>query len=136
MTFRENKERDYEKRISLISPPHEGFPAGKPFYIMHGWLPVFGETKAIGVFDFNLEINGEQVEDGLIYIQPYPGGDYGYFWRIYNFPQGMPEGTYTFVGRWYAPCQSQIVHNPSLDCPQPNEPLLSETSTVTITFTP
>ena len=120
-------------KISIFDNGNQEFTAEAPFYIMHGFGNIFGDLQAIGVFDFNLEIVGESVGNGLRYIQPYPGEDYGRVTRIYNFLEGMPEGVYTLIGRWYSPCQ--YAFDPS-DCPQPNEPVLSRMSTVTITFTP
>lgn len=54
---------------------------------MHGWMPVFGDTQAIGVFDLNLEINGEQVKDGLRYIQPIQVGIIATYLGFIIFPR-------------------------------------------------
>jgi len=120
-------------RIFIFSDGVQRFPADSPFHIKHGWTVVPGETQAIGVHDFFLEIDDEPVLNGLRYISPNPHEAYGLAIRIFNFPNGLPAGTYTFKGFWYQPCQYQY----SLaECPDPNESVLSKTTTVVITFQP
>ncbi len=38
------------------------FPAGAPFYIQHGWIQT-SEDGAIGIFDFQLEVDGVLVRE-------------------------------------------------------------------------
>ncbi len=124
-----------------VPPPPEviTFDAGKAFHIRHGWCWNTGTDQAVGVRDFRLSIDGVPVEDGLRFTQPSPDqtsgcGNLGFgsITRIYNFPDGLPAGTYTFEGFWYISCQ--YGPNPS-ECTDPNAPVLAIYSNVPITFT-
>ena len=103
--------------------------AGVPFHIRHGYLAKSIDADAIGVFDFNLEISGIQLKPGLRYTSP----ETGLVQRIYNFPQGLPEGTYSYIGRWYAPCQYILG---LAECPDPNKPVLDIIQTGKIIINP
>ena len=125
-------------QVSIFNSGIQTFQAGVPFYISHGWCWDVGKSQAIGLWDFKVSIDGKPVEDGIRYIQPANQTtgcgqlDYGVVIRIYNFPEGMPVGTYIFEGFWYIPCQ--YGPDPS-GCTNPNAPVLGLYSNVAITFT-
>lgn len=125
-------------KISIFNSGIQTFQAGVPFYISHGWCWDVGKSHAIGLWDFKLSIDGIPIENGIRYIQPANQttgcglSDLGVVSRIYNFPEGLPVGTYTFEGFWYISCQ--YGPDPS-GCTDPNEPVLALQSNVIITFT-
>lgn len=112
--------------------PPETFLAGDPFYIRHGWLWDAGNNRGLGIWDFNLLLDGVPVADGIRYIVAPSDGLHGSITRIYNFPEGLPAGEYTFTGLWIITCQSGP--NPS-ECATPNEPVIGGVNEVTIIFT-
>jgi hypothetical protein len=92
-------------KIGLFAPPAT-FPANTPFYIEHGTaaLPPFSPPEAtIGMAmsagtHFDLSVDGV-AQSGSVDIDNQPG-----VWLkrdLYNFPEGLPAGTHTFVGDFY-----------------------------------
>ncbi len=71
-----------------------------PFYVESGHY-AYPIKKAFGKASFVLEIDGVEqdgrfissIRDGILYHT-----------RLYNFPEGLPPGDYTFTGTWYDPC--------------------------------
>jgi len=104
--------------------------AGVPFHIRHGWMTTPGGTQAIGIFDFDLEIEALNVRPGLRYFD----FEAETLMRIYNFPDGLPEGTYAYIGRWYAPCQ--YVNEDLANCPILNKSVLFHETTGNIIVNP
>jgi hypothetical protein len=58
--------------------------------------------RAFGKTDFKLEINGVEPEGRFISWHDEDGVLLQT--RLYNFPEGLPAGEYTFTGTWYDPC--------------------------------
>ncbi len=118
--------------ISLFVSP-QTFQANTPFFIAGGWGGLdFSQTQAIGEYDFKLSIDGVPAGNGLRYISPNIDGTTGVAVRFYDFPQGLPAGTYTFTGYYYEPCQESS--NPS-GCVV-NQQVLEMTASSVVTFTP
>jgi hypothetical protein len=113
------------------------FTAGTPFNIRHGWIQP-STDEAIGVFDFTLDVNGVPQREAFkwFYVQ---SGDTDMLTRliVYNFPEGMPIGTYTFTGHWYAPCQYAMdwLGYPG-PCATPNAKVETNTRSLVVTFVP
>ena len=56
---------------------------------------------------------------------------------LYNFENGMPAGTYTFTGYWWAPCEWAVELGLWFDaCPTPNAQVPALIIDHTVTFTP
>ena len=85
-----------------------------PFHVFHGSYTLLpNELPAFGKTDFTLEIDG--VEQNGRFVNYVVDGAliHGH---LYNFPDGLPAGTYNFKGTWVAPCG--WVYN---DCDHKNE---------------
>src|SRR6266508_4911714 len=93
-------------KISLFFGSLE-FPAGAPFYIQHGFVQS-AEDGAIGVFDFQLDVDGIPVQEDFRTFSAVSGepGTVLRLW-LYNFPEDM-TGVHTFTGHWIAPCQYAV----------------------------
>lgn len=124
------------ERIGVFYDGSTDFPAGTPFHIWHGWVQT-SEDEAIGIFDFELEIDGVfQGEDFKMFTTD--SGDPDILWRrwVYNFTDGM-SGTHTFTGHWYAPCQYAVdwldYQGP---CATPNQKVETNTRMLVVTFIP
>lgn len=112
------------------------FAAGAPFYILHGWIQT-SEDGAIGVFDFQLEVDGVLLREDFKTFSV-ASGDPDLLTRVwgFNFPSGM-TGTHTFTGHWYAPCGYAVEWlGYSGPCANPNEKIESATRTLVVTFVP
>jgi hypothetical protein len=112
------------------------FPAETPFHIFHGWVQT-SEDGAIGIFDFELEIDGvlQRTDMKMFSVD---AGNPDVLWRLwaFNFPDGM-TGTHTFTGHWYAPCQYAVDWLGYLDpCGTPNEKVETSTLTRIVDFVP
>jgi len=109
------------------------YPENAPFYIAHGWIENSDEA-AIGIFDFELEVDGVLVREDFKQFSAEPG-DPDLLTRlwVFAFPEGM-TGTHTFTGHWHAPCQ--YAFNYPGTCLSPNEKVENNTQTLTITFLP
>jgi len=113
------------------------FAAGTPFNTRHGWIQP-STDEAIGVFDFTLDVDGVPQRETFkwFYVQ---SGDPDMLTRlfVYNFPEGMPIGTYTFTGHWYAPCQYAVdwLGYPG-PCATPNAKVETTTRSLVVTFVP
>lgn len=96
------------ERINVFLRTPKTFPADTPFHIRHGyWLwPPY--DSANGLWDFDLEVDGVYQKEDYVdrWVDPYHGEtpDIYRHW-VHNFPEGLPAGKHTFVGRWYAPCK-------------------------------
>ncbi len=85
--------------------PEQTLTAGEPFYIRHGWTLTEGIVPGMGAFDFNIIIDGVPVDPGLRYLTVDPNTNLNHVYHLYNFPNGLPEGTYNIHGFWYLPCE-------------------------------
>ena len=83
-----------------------------PFHVLHGHLND-PEGGAFGKANFTLEIDAVE-QDGR-FVSEKIDGDL-YHRKLYNFPEGLPEGEYVFKGTWDDPC---FWFND--DCDQKNE---------------
>jgi hypothetical protein len=72
------------------------FDADTAFHVIHGWGGI-----PPGFWDFRLYIDGTQIRGGQRFVTVESTRPYTRNVRMaYNFPGGMPEGTYSFTGEW------------------------------------
>jgi hypothetical protein len=124
----------------MLTPTHtttQTFPAGQPFYLLHGWAPAPHEASppaAVGQYTFMLSIDGAPVDPSYVErsttVDDVTGPSLARFF-VFNFPAGM-SGTHTFVGTWYAPCSAWA----SCSGASPTKPFVAATATTTVTFGP
>ena len=120
-------------RFNLRSGRPTTHEAGEPFHIQHGWLLRPPEDKALGKWTFALWVDGKprqvdwkdftanQSQEGQIELTR--------LW-VFNFADGLPAGTHTFKGTWYAPC-----YEVEDDCRWPFKKVAKETFELVVTFT-
>jgi hypothetical protein len=109
--------------------------SGEPFHFAHGWLLEPSTHSPAGLFDFYLELDGViQTED---FIERSGSGGNLLFFKVFNFPDGLPAGTYTFTGYWVGPCRSLVDQGfyPG-PCAAPNEQVLAYAFDLTVEFYP
>lgn len=107
------------EQIHLFIDTPETFPADTPFHIMHGFPCYPSEDGPIGLWRFQLDVDGvPQTVDFRQFTKLHDDPDYGDAllkgWG-YNFPEGLPEGAHHFLGRWIGPCYLLLE-----DCPKRN----------------
>jgi hypothetical protein len=127
-------------RINLNWGPTT-FPAGEPFHITHGWYMMPSEDAPVGLWNFELEVDGVPMKPTFRWIEAYPADpSMGYpTWLVrtpvFNFPDGMEAGSYTFTGHNYAPCEKAVEYGlyPG-PCSTPNEKIVTLTRTLTVEF--
>ena len=104
------KKEPVGERIDLwaeVPEPPYTYPADTAFHIRHGWILWPPYDHPIGLWDFQLEVDGEYREEDYVdrFAVPYHGESPDVFRRWYhNFPEGLPAGPHTFVGHWFASC--------------------------------
>jgi hypothetical protein len=99
------------ERINILSGTPTEFPADTPFHIWHGWFEWPPYEAPIGLWDFDLEVDGVYRKEDYIdrFAIPYHGLQPDLFQLYYyNFPEGLPAGEHTFVGRWFVPCMVAV----------------------------
>jgi hypothetical protein len=136
-------------RIDLLADTPTEIEAETPFHVAHGWWmfpsrqqapePV-AAPQAPGKSGFRLEIDGvaQQLDfvDRWVDIERKHAGlqFLGRLW-VFNFPSGLPAGTYTFTAVWFGACESLALSGfPVGPCAYPTEVKelpLSRTLTVT-----
>jgi hypothetical protein len=125
------------EKINVLVGSPDTFPAGEPFHISHGWAldPTLGH--AVGLFGFELEVDGVLREEDFVdrWTDPDVSEPLVRKW-VHNFPGGM-TGVHTFTGHWLAPCKAAVYygHLPG-PCPRPNEVVEAIEQSLTVTFTP
>jgi len=110
--------------------------AGEPFHVRHGFKLCPSSRKAIGAWDFVLELDGI-AQESHFYVEnqhrPYGlPGIVKYRWWLTNYPEGLPAGEYAFTGTWFAPCQTV----PGAECDTPNESAVLRSNVLTVTVSP
>jgi hypothetical protein len=122
-------------RINLWGGGPGTFPAGEPFHIKHGWLLILPDEAPVGIWDFQLEVDGVYLTEDFITRQivghkPTLVEKY----IVYNFADGM-TGTHTFIGHWYGRCQDAVDAGlyPG-PCTSPNQVVEYGTHTATVEF--
>ncbi len=123
------------ERINVWFSGEQTFQSGMPFHVYHGWIVFDADLRYFERARFGLYINGVLVEDSIRYTRPAETrGETLIVW-IYNFPLGLPMGTYTFNGVWRVPCD--YVYG-RIECRRQGLPdlVIERQSLVTITFTP
>jgi hypothetical protein len=124
--------------IDLLAGSPTVFPAGQPFHISHGWALDPKLVHPIGLFDFELEVIGVPRDEDFV-LRSFDRSDpdpLRLLW-VHNFPDGKLAGTYTFTGRWFAPCEAAVDlgYLPGA-CLKRNAKIEAFTNSLTVTFTP
>lgn len=90
-------------------------PADTAFHVLHGWSVNPADSDDIGQFRFDLSIDGEEYKGKLIVETTKDPDALGMMSRryLYNFPDGLSAGTYTFHAVWSVPESSPI---DGIDC--------------------
>jgi hypothetical protein len=84
--------------------------------------------KGLGLFDFEMWIDGESVPADFVSTMKLSTDGAGKLW-VFNFPEGLPAGTYEVNGVWSYPCMAYD-HPPST-CDSPADVVIFEwTNTV------
>jgi len=118
--------------INILAGTPTTFPEGTAFHVEHGWGLQRGDRPA-GKFDFRLEIDG--VDQGAGSLLRYRDGIFNNRTRLFNYPDGLDEGTYVFTGKWYAPCGWAVDAGwYQEECPKKNSPVLAQEESLTVTF--
>jgi len=132
----DQKVRVGEKIDVFIGEPTT-FPAGAPFHIAHGWIMLDSNWDGLGIWDFQLEVDGVLWKEDFV-ERSIESGDpdlHNRIW-VFNFPEGL-TGTHTFTGHWLGPCQVLVddgtVPGP---CSYPNDKVEARVSPLTVTFEP
>jgi len=84
------------------------FAANTPFYVQHGFVcnpgPDFhADCQYFGTGTFSLYVDGVlQPSTKIVTLVPDQYGVFGVLSELWltNFPNGLPAGTYTFMGVW------------------------------------
>lgn len=121
--------------ISIYTGTPTTFPAEEPFHIEHGWRHSLSEQHTLGLWSFELEVDGVLQEADYIATE-YRAEDKTLLrgWT-YNFPEGMTD-THEFTGRWLAPCQAAVDSGIwEGDCPVRNEIVVVHQLTLEVQFT-
>jgi hypothetical protein len=118
-------------RINIyVGGSPQTFSAGAPFHIRHGWQPDPTAGLPIGLFSFELEMDGQAVDADFVLTYRDDEGRLVRQW-VHNFPAGM-TGVHTFTGHWFAPsCPWAVDEGP---CRNPGEIVEAWTSEVVVTF--
>jgi hypothetical protein len=125
-------------RIDVLFGNPSSFTEGAPFHIVHGWAPAPSDTGPVGIYDFELEVDGVSRREDFVERTVESGDPVGMArWWVFNFPEGMAGTTHTFTGHWLGPCQ-QLVDDgyPVGPCDTPNEEVEATSRSLTVTFTP
>lgn len=121
-------------RINILAGTPTEADADSPFHIAHGFDFVPNEDKP-GRFSFDMDIDGTYYEaDFLLVNGAKEDGTQTRLW-LFNFPDGLPAGTYTFTGHYYMSCRDAVEDGiyPG-PCTTPNEQVEILTPTVDVTF--
>ena len=90
-----------------LSIGEQDFPAGEPFYILHGWwtAPKIPIPGLVGLLNFELEMDGQLIREDYHFFGADPSEQPTYLYRFwaYNFPDGL-TGNHTFTRHYYGPC--------------------------------
>ena len=100
-----------------------------PFHVSHGYRISPSDEQALGQNFFALEIDGvEQAGQKVVFhLDGYP-----FHTWLFNYPDGLEPGQYTFTGRWYSP----VCWNKAESCDQPGEVFEWLTEEITVTVVP
>jgi hypothetical protein len=95
--------------ISLGPASPTEFDANTAFHIIGGvylWLP---DDVPIGLYEFKLELDGVYLEEDFVdrFVDDHDPTTLGRIW-VFNFPEGLPSGTYTFTGHFIVPCEEAV----------------------------
>lgn len=100
-----------------------------PIHVSHGFRISPSDERALGQNEFVLEIDGvEQAGQKVVFqLDGYPI----HTW-LFNYPDGLEPGQYTFTGRWY----SSDCWNKAEMCDQPGEVYEWLTQEIQVTVLP
>ena len=120
-------------RIDLVAGTPTSFPADTPFHVIHGWLVDVTITNPGHAF-FEVDVDGVLIEGAFLRVNAGRGTVQSRLW-LFNFPLGLPAGTYLITGHWYLSCNdavdSGLFAGP---CVTPNEPVEVLTIPLNVTF--
>ena len=120
----------------------EGFPteyaAETPFHIRNGWGAWSPDDAPIGIYDFQLDVDGVFIEEDFVdrYVDSSEKPTMHWLEWVFNFPDGLSAGTHTFTGHWFAPCRVVQEYGYPVTCPLPNYKLEVYTIPLEVTFSP
>ena len=118
-------------RFNLFSATPTEYLANQPFHFAHGTF----DDRAMGRFDFILEVDGVEVEPSYVERTGSPEGVL--FLRVFNFPDGLPAGTYSFTGHWLGQCKLMVEQGVYAGpCQNSGEQVIVATETLTVEFLP
>jgi hypothetical protein len=100
-----------------------------PFHVSHGYRISPSDEHALGQNLFVLEIDGVK-QDGQKVVFQLDG--YPIHTWLFNYPDSLEPGQYTFTGRWY----SSVCWNKAEPCDQPGEVFEWLTQEITVTVLP
>jgi hypothetical protein len=100
-----------------------------PFHVFHGYRISPSDEHALGQNHFVLEVDGvEQSGQKVVFhLDGYP-----IHTELFNYPDGLEPGQYTFTGRWISP----VCWNKAEQCDQPGEVFEWLTQEITVTILP
>jgi hypothetical protein len=123
------------ERISLSNAntvPRIEFPAGKPFYIQHGWTDS-PDPIQLG-FGYKLEVDGVLRNQDSILRTVDNNQQITQEWT-YIFSSGM-TGTHIFTGYHLSSCQYALENGRVTSCVSPDETVVFGIHTLTVDFIP
>ena len=118
------------ERLNFFPELPSEYPADTAFHIRHGWGVVPGELGvALKDYNFHLFVDGYQETPDFVGCidatqgESPPSPPCRSF--LYDFPEGLSEGTYEFTGVWIAPCGAFLdaQFNTWNSCVDPTEPM-------------
>lgn len=118
-----------------LEPCVDTFDANVPFFVIHGVYFEHGKdynqkgvAPAAGHYDFNLYVNGEEIEEDWTYHW------WTVTWKLFIFPEGLAgEDPFLFHGEWIGTCTHDDVGVVD-GCDKPSDTLVILDTYVPITF--
>jgi hypothetical protein len=131
----ESKKTVGEKIDIMMGAPTE-FAANTPFHIDQGWQAWSPDDTPIGIYDFQLDIDGVLQEEDFVarFVDTSEITITHNIDWVFNFPDGLPAETYTFTGHWFAPCRIILELGYIDECPTPNYKVEVYTIPLEVTF--
>jgi hypothetical protein len=124
------------ERIDIYSGTPTVYAADTPFHIYHTWWAWSPIDTPIGLYDFQLELDGVFIEEDFVarFVDSSELPLSHYLNWVFNFPNGLPEGTHTFTGHWFSSCKVLIKYGFPVECSTPSEYFETQTISLEVTF--